>query len=126
MSKDSQLNLKNVINIMENIELTDSEIDKIYDCLTSKLDITKEYNQAIFEKIELLSLKKILNKLDFNGADFQVTNDLPANNMKNKEIIKWIEENIEPNLLYRLQAQLIENKDIMNTIQDVFFDKMLN
>jgi hypothetical protein len=111
---------------MESIELTDSEIDKIYECLTSKLDTNKEYNKAIFDKIELLSLKKVLNKLDFNKGDFQVSDEIPPNNMKNKEIIKWIEENIEPNLLYRLQAQLVENKDIMNTIQDVFFEKMLN
>jgi hypothetical protein len=126
MAEHSNLNLKSIINIMEGLELNDSDVDKIYNCLVSTVNLKNSNTKEIFGKIDQITPELITqNHIEDSSIDQK---DLKPDETKlrNSEIIKWIESNIDPVMLFRLQKQLIENRDIMNMIQEIFFEKMLS
>lgn len=100
------LNVKQISNMISGLNLKEEEISKINDLLLKSIKkIPQEKIQDINKKIEEFTSEKI--------------------DVSNVDVLNFINENFNPELLNELLSKMTENQDLMRYIQDLVFDKML-
>lgn len=100
------LNVKQISNMISGLNLKEDEISKINDLLLKSIKkIPQEKIQDINKKIEEFTSEKI--------------------DVSNVDVLNFINENFNPDLLNELLSKMTENQDLMRYIQDLVFDKML-
>jgi hypothetical protein len=92
--------------MISGLNLKEDEISKINDLLLKSIKkIPQEKIQDINKKIEEFTSEKI--------------------DVSNVDVLNFINENFNPDLLNELLSKMTENQDLMRYIQDLVFDKML-
>jgi hypothetical protein len=96
MPHDSLLGAQSLVKDME---LTDEEVDQLVTLFTPEK----------FEKF-----KSVLSKFTENNEQLDVTN-----------FSIWLRDNLDPSILRDLQKEIVQNKKLLNTIQKLFYTKLV-
>ncbi|MBD3350854.1 MAG: hypothetical protein GF364_05145 [Candidatus Lokiarchaeota archaeon] len=106
MTPEILSNIDSLLGILNEINLKDNDIDKIYSIfLTALRNLPEEKRILLRDKIEEISKDK--------------------ENLEVDEIGHKIRNKLTPEILNQLQDVIIDNFDLKNTIQDIFYERLI-
>lgn len=102
----SELNLIGAIALIEEIDPTEDEVEKIFSLFGRSLRNLKAKDSKTInrELSELIKDRESLNK---------------------DEIIDWIKNKLDPRILLELQDRIVKNRELFNEIQKMIMRNML-